>query len=71
MSVMIANYRKIQKPGTCTNLCKIRMVLKHERISKPEKSSLIHTSQGRTMILPRANNCMQMVYSIVFFSIVL
>ena len=67
---IIANSRKIQ-PGPCTVLCKIRMVLKHKSASKPDKSSLIHTSHGKTMILPRANNGMQLVYSVVFFSVAL
>ena len=44
----IANSRKIQKPDSCT-------VLVH-------CSNLIHTSQGKTMILPKA---------IVFFSVAL
>ena len=34
----------------------MRMVLKHESTLKPKKPSLIHTSQGKAMILPRANN---------------
>ena len=34
-------------------------------ISKLEKSSLSYTNQGKTMILPQANNGMQLVCSIV------
>ena len=41
------------------------MFLKRKTISKPEKSSLSYTNQGKTTILPRANNSIQLVYSIV------
>ena len=34
-------------------------------MSKPEKSRLSYTNQGKTTILPRANNGIQLVYSIV------
>ena len=41
------------------------MFLKRKTISKPEKSSLSYTNQGKPTILPRANNGIQLVYSIV------
>ena len=41
------------------------MFLKRKTISKPEKSSLSYTNQGKTTILPRPNNGIQLVYSIV------
>ena len=34
-------------------------------MSKPEKFRLSYTNQGKTTILPRANNGIQLVYSIV------
>ena len=48
-------------PNTDHNI--ICMFLKRKTISKPEKSSLSHTNQGKTTILPRANNGIQLVYS--------
>ena len=50
-------------PNTDHNI--ICMFLKRKTISKPEKSSLSYTNQGKTTILPRANNGIQLVYSIV------
>ena len=41
------------------------MFLKRKTISKPEESSLSYTNQGKTTILPGANNGIQLVYSIV------
>ena len=55
-STIIANSGKIQKQGPYTVLYKIRIVLKYKSASKPEKPSLIHTSQRKTMLLPRADN---------------
>ena len=43
----------------------ISMFLKRKTILKPEKSSLTYTNQGKTTILPKANNGIQLVYSIV------
>ena len=43
----------------------ICMFLKRKTISKPEESSLSYTNQGKTTILPRTNNGIQLVYSIV------
>ena len=40
------------------------MFLKHKTISKPEKLSTSYT-KGKTIILPRANDGMQLAYSIV------
>ena len=40
------------------------MFSKRKTISEPEKSSLSYPNQGKTMILPGANNGMQLVYSI-------
>ena len=50
-------------PNTDHNI--ICMFLKRKTISKPEKSSLSYTNQGKTTILPRANNGIQLAYSIV------
>ena len=50
-------------PNTYHNI--ICMFLKRKTISKPEKSSLSYTNQGKTTILPWANNGIQLVYSIV------
>ena len=50
-------------PNTDHNI--ICMFLKRKTILKPEKSSLSNTNQGKTTILPRANNGIQLVYSIV------
>ena len=68
---IIADFGKIQKPGPYTVLYKMRMVLELKSTSKHKKSSLNSTSQGKTMILPRTTNGMQLVYSIVFFCIAL
>ena len=50
-------------PNTDHNI--ICMFLKRKTISKPGKSSLSYTNQSKTTILPRANNGIQLVYSIV------
>ena len=50
-------------PNTDHNI--ICMLLKCKTISKPRKSSLSYTNLGKTMILPRGNNDIQLVYSIV------
>ena len=41
------------------------MFLKRKTISKPEKSSLSYTNQDKTTILPRANNGIQLIDSVV------
>ena len=49
-------------PNTDHNI--ICMFLKRKTISNPEKSSLSYFNQGKTTILLRANNGIQLVYSI-------
>ena len=53
-------------PNTHHNI--MCMFLKRKTISKPEKFSLSYTNQGKTTILPRANNGIQLVYSIVLLN---
>ena len=61
------NFRNlnIHKASLNTDHNIISMFLKRKTILKPEKSSISYTNQGKTTILPRANNDIQLVYSIV------
>ena len=59
------SFTNIHKASPDNDLNNICMFFKHKTISKPEKSSLSCTNQGKTMILPGANNGRQLVYSIV------
>ena len=62
---MFVIFLNIQKASPNTDHNIICMFLKRKAISKPEKSSLSYTNQGKTMILPIANNPIQLVISIV------
>ena len=70
---IFAIFLNIHKASPNTDHNIICMFLKRKTISKPEKSSLSYTNRSKTTILPRANNGIQLVYSIVcnFNSIVL
>ena len=58
------NIHKVS-PNTDHNIICMFLKRKSKTISKPEKSSLSYTNQGKITILPRANNGIQLVNSIV------
>ena len=62
---IFAIFLNIHKASPNTDHNIICMFLKRKTISKPEKSSLSYTNQGKTTILSRANNGIQLVYSTV------
>ena len=63
---IFAIFLNIHKASPNTDHNIICMFLKRKTISKPEKSSLSYTNQGKTTILPRANNGIQLVYLQLF-----
>ena len=62
---IFAYFLNIHKASPNTDHNIICMFLKRKTISKPENSSLRYTNQGKTTILLRANNGIQLVYPIV------
>ena len=62
---ILAIFLNIHKASLNTDHNIICMFLKRKTISKPEKSSLSYTNQGKTTILPRSNDGIQLVYSIL------
>ena len=62
---LILAFLNIHEASPDADLKNICMFLKYKTISKPEKSNLSYTNQGKTVILPGANNGIKLVYSIV------